>query len=168
MKLVEYRLECEKRAYEATDNPLHAWAAYGVARQAKIAIPEWVLAYLDKCHLGLVYTVPDAIEQQRSAKDLAPVIAGAFGLVSKGRGNPFEYEEKWWAIGRAVRRLMLVGVEGQEKGGGLTEYHAKQTASEDYGVSFSTITRAFKTYKAVFPDGDDHLVIDEDDLPDPE
>lgn len=168
MKLVDYRIECERLAFEATKNPLHAWAAYGVARQAKVAIPEWVLAYLDKCRLGLVFTVPDAIEERGSAKDLGPVIAGAFGLVSKGRGNPFEYDERWWAIGRTIRRLMMVGIEGQEKGGGLSEYHAKQTAAEDHGVSFATITRAFETYKAAFPEGDDHLMIDEDDLPDPD
>lgn len=160
MKLVEYRLECERLAYEATNNPLHAWAAYGVARQAQVAIPEWVLTYLDKCRLGLVFTVPDAIEERGSAKDLGPVIAGAFGLVSKGRGNPFEYDERWWVYGRAVR-LLKNEIEATGK-------EAKMDAvffelGNHFSASDSKIRRGWKLFEKAFPEGDDHLVIDEDD-----
>jgi hypothetical protein len=114
MKLADYMIECERRAYVATGNPLHAWAAYGVGRQHKRAIPEWVLQYFDKARLGLVFNVPDAIEKRGNAKDLGPDIAKALGLHGKGqRGSPFEsyYDTKWWEYGRAVHEYLKAGHE---------------------------------------------------------
>lgn len=144
MKLNDYRLECERCAYLATRNPLHAWAAYGIARQSRREVPEWVLEYFDKVRLGLVLSVPDEIEKRGTAKGLGPPIARALGLVSGGRGNPFDYDTKWWAYGRKVRELMKAGDQLD---------HARHAAAKFYKVSTSTIIRGAKVYDEVFPEG---------------
>ena len=158
MKLSAYRIECERRAYLATGNPMHVWEAYGVARQSQSAIPEWVLQYLDKARLGLIYNVSDAIDDRKGGKDLAAPIARALGLVADGRGTPFDYDTRWWGYGRKVREFVRAGDKLQI---------ARENAANFYGVSTSTVMRGAKLYDKVFPEGEEELTIDEDELPEP-
>lgn len=166
LPLTDYRLEVERHAFLGTRNPMHAWVAYGIARRGGRNVPDWVLEYLDKAQLGLVFNIPDAIERQGSGKDLGPHIARAFGLVKTGRGNPFEFDDKWWRYGRLVRRLTTKGKEGQERGGAMSLFHATQEAAEVFGVKRKVIEYASKVYEKAFPDGVEEPQLDENDLPD--
>ena len=160
MKPADYMIECERRAYFATKNPLHAWAAYGVARQHRRAIPEWVLEYLDKSRLGLVFSVPDQIEKTGTGRDLGPTIARAFGLAGRGRrGTPFEsyYDTGWSDYGRAVRDYVKAGHSRED---------ARAFAAVDFDVHETTIIRGEEIYDLAFPEGDEEIFIDVDDMPD--
>lgn len=161
MKFADYRIECERRAYLQSKNPMHAWEAYGIARRSAREIPEWVLRYFDKARMGLELNVEDATEEGGTREDLARVIAKAFGLVSIGAGTPFDYNTKWWAYGRKVREFMKDDERGRP---GFPLHHARGKAAKFYGVHVSTIIRGAKVYDKVFPEGDDDIFIDEDEI----
>lgn len=159
MKRIDYQLELERRAYLVTKNPMRVWNAYGVARQSQRAIPEWVLQYLDKARLGLVFNVQDTIEEQGTKTNLAPVIARAFGMTSRGSGSPLDFDMDWWRHGLTLRSFL-------DRGDQLD--HARRFAAEEFGVHPSTIIRSAKLFDKVCPAGDEQFKIDEDDLPDDE
>lgn len=152
MKLTEFMIECERRAYLAKGNPLHVWNAYSTARAKGIAVPEWVLRYFDKASWDL-----RALANEPEKKNLGPKIAKALDLVRDGRGTPFDYDTKWWVYGRKVREFVKRGDQLD---------HARSFAADEFGVSPSTIRLAANLYDATFPEDDDELTIDEDDLPD--
>lgn len=154
MKLSEYMIECERRAYLATENPMHVWNAYATARAKRIEVPEWVLRYFDKASWGIREMAGDDVPR----KDLAPRIARALNLVRDGAGTPFDYDNRWWAYGRKLREFINAGDK-------MT--FARENTAGHFGVSVSTIQRGAETYDKAFPDGDDQFVVDEDDLPDP-
>lgn len=152
MKLSEFMIECERRAYLATGNPMHVWNAYATTRAKRIDVPEWILRYLDKASWGIREMAGDDVPR----KDLAPRIARSLDLVRDGAGTPFDYDNRWWAYGRKVR-------EFRKRGDQLD--HARRFAAEFFEVSVSTIMRGARIYDDAFPDGDDEFVIEEDDLP---
>jgi hypothetical protein len=151
MKPTDFMLECERRAYLATGNPLHAWNAYTTARAKDVEIPQWVLRYFDtvSCELRSI--------EVSEKEDLRSKVSRALGLGSVGRGTPFNEDAMWWAYGRKVRELRSAGYEKLQA--------AYARAAEFYGVSASTIRRGAKRYDKVFPEGDDELSVAEDNLP---
>lgn len=161
MKLADYIIECERRAYIATGNPLCAWSAYGIARKFRREIPEWVLEYLDKSRVKLMFGVAGQIEKTGGGRDLGPTIASAFGLAGRGkRGTPFEsyYDTNWWKYGRAVREYVKAGNSLED---------ARTWVAQNFRIKDNaTIERAEKKYVLAFPEGEEELFIDEDDLPD--
>jgi hypothetical protein len=158
VKRVDYQLELERRAYAVTKNPLHAWAAYAIARRGQREIPEWVLVYLDKAQRGLMFNVQDAFEKRGTMENLGPLIARAFGMASPGKGTPLDFEKNWWRHGLAVRTFLARGDQLD---------HARSFAAQEFGVHRSTIRRNAALFDEVCPVDDKEFKIDEDDLPDP-
>ena len=153
MKLADYMIECERRAYLATGNPLHVWNAYSTVRAKRMDLPEWILRYFDKASWGIREIATDDVKR----KDLGPRIGRSLGLVNDGPGTPFEFDRKWWAYGRAVREYMKAGHDRDD---------ARAFAAVDFEVHEMTIVRNEQLYDLAFPGGEDEIVIDEGDLPD--
>jgi hypothetical protein len=135
-------IEVEKRCLVETDNMMHAWAAYSLARANKAPVPEWVFRYFDRAARNLFELSADA--SKTGGKDLGPKIATALHLSSKGAGSPLvTYHSDWLVFGMNVRaRLPAFGGK---------EYLAIENVADQAGVSVSTVGRAFKLYNALFP-----------------
>lgn len=138
----EDMLEVERRCVVETDNVMHAWAAYSLARVCDAPVPDWVLRYLDKAARNLLALSAEA--QSSGGKHLGPKIAKALGLASAGAGSPLvSYHADWQVFGMNVR-ARLPGFGGKE-------YLAIESVAADAGVDKSTVHRAFKLYTALFP-----------------
>jgi hypothetical protein len=57
----------EKRFIEDR-NPLYAWDAYQIARQAKVPVPDWVAVYLDACAQKLAAAIEPHVALGLSTK----------------------------------------------------------------------------------------------------
>ena len=141
-------IEIERRCLAATDNPMHAWAAYSFARVAGEPIPDWVLGYLDLAARDLFKLAMEA--SAAGGKDLGPKIAKALRLDGKPRsGSPLAtYHSNWKVLGVSVRdRMNRPDCEGRTD----KETHAVEAVAAQHGVSASTVSRAFKLYDQLFP-----------------
>jgi len=141
-------IEADRRCFVETGNPMHAWAAYSLARVCDAPIPEWVLRYLDMVGRNLLALSADS--QDGGGKDLGPKIATALKLEGKPRsGSPLvTYHADWMVFGMNVRdRMTRVGRDGRFD----LETYAIESVASEAGVSKSTVRRAFKLYEALFP-----------------
>jgi hypothetical protein len=135
-------IEVERRCLVETDNVMHAWAAYSMARVCGAPVPDWVLRYFDKAARNLLALSAEA--QESGGRDLGPKIAKALGLASVGAGSPLvAYHADWQTFGMNVRARL------PEFGG--KEYLAIESVASDVGVSVAAVRRAFKLYDALFP-----------------
>ncbi|MEW6429774.1 MAG: hypothetical protein AB1568_17275 [Thermodesulfobacteriota bacterium] len=68
-----------RKDFEKTGDPIRAWSAYRLARDAGQDVPEWVLQYLDDAAVGL-------LRKENQTEDLARIL----GFNTKGGGvSPF-------------------------------------------------------------------------------
>ena len=141
-------LEVEKRCFLETENAMHVWAAYSLARVCDAPVPDWVLRYLDRAARNLLALSAEA--QEAGGKDLGPKIASALRLEGKPRsGSPLvTYHADWMVFGMTVRdRMTRVGRDGRTD----LETYAIDDVANEAGVSKATVRRAFKLYDALFP-----------------
>jgi hypothetical protein len=100
-----------KEWYEETDNPLFAWGAYRYARELikknyDLAIPEWVLAYLDES-ADRLWEIESGLDESadESRKDSRKNSAGtkiaiALKMYASGQGDIFLRHDR--ALGRLL------------------------------------------------------------------
>lgn len=90
-------VESQRNQYERTGNPVYAWRAYAECRGGHLAIPEWVLKYLDEparefWHWSMVGQLPATDNGNGPPMELGEALADAL-LMSrhgrKGRRNVF-------------------------------------------------------------------------------
>jgi hypothetical protein len=130
-------IEVERRAFLATGNAMHAWAAYSFARVVKAPPPEWVLKYFDRCARGILKVSHDSIE--KGGKNPAPKVLDALHL----KGSDLTgFHDKWMVYGMNVRNLM-----GQND----KPDFAIESVAKAMGVSYSTVWRGWKRYDETFP-----------------
>ncbi len=71
--------------YQRDANPRHVWEAYQLARDANVAVPDWVLAYLDR----VAESMADLNLHPPSERQIASAATRALELPRGGRRNPF-------------------------------------------------------------------------------
>ena len=88
-------IEHQRGLFERNGNPLCAWLAYLHAREADVAIPPWVLEYLDRCASGIWELWHDSLSGKKIDHAM---IAKALDVVGKrGKGNAFSaYGSPTW------------------------------------------------------------------------
>ena len=140
-------LEVERRCFVETNNPMHVWSAYSLARVCDAPVPEWVLRYFDFVSRNLLSLSADV--QSEGGKDLGPRIAQAMKLEGKPRsGSPLvQYHADWM--------VLALNVIGHLPHAGGKEYLAIEEVAASSGVSISTVRRAFKLYCSLFPNEGD-------------
>ncbi len=130
-------IEVERRCFAETENPLHIWSAYGLARSAGDPIPEWVLRYFDLCRRNIFDLYADG--NYLGEKDIPALIVKAV----KMDGQIFSrYRNNWIVWGAAVRQAIeLLG----------SETKAIRFVADRYNSTPPTVRRAFKRYEKLFP-----------------
>lgn len=96
-QFVRERLPELQRRYEADQNPMHAWNAYMIVREAGIAMPIWVLEYLDFVSENLLWVQSSILANVAAQKQhprlrrrqgmggkIAPAVSAAVGFVPGG------------------------------------------------------------------------------------
>jgi hypothetical protein len=59
-------IERSQASYLQTDNPIHAWRVYTLARQSGVPIPDWVLDYFNK--VAKMLTAPPGQPLRRQSR----------------------------------------------------------------------------------------------------
>lgn len=139
-------IEVERRAFMETSNPMHVWAAFRFARVVKAEIPDWVITYLDLASKRLLALAVDEDQRHSKAKeegksyvtDVKRIAPALFMKASHLTG----YHDQWVAYGMNVRHLM------SEK---HKETFAIGYVANRFGVSTSTVRRAWKQYEKMYP-----------------
>lgn len=124
-------LEWARVEFERTRNPLCAWEAIGWAREARVAIPEWVNDYL--------YTVADHVFDlcKHPRKVRAGLLMKALGFGQAGRGRKLD------AFDALVPRWSeLAGALRIRREAGESYAAAREAVALSHGVSESVIDRA--------------------------
>ena len=95
---VAERMPRWKVLYETTQNPMFAWRAYELAREAGIKIPTWVLEYFDLAAQNLGWFESTLRKRKAQKKTISGVIApgvtAALGFVPAGVEQTF-IENVW-------------------------------------------------------------------------
>ncbi|MEQ8813553.1 MAG: hypothetical protein RLO51_16780 [Thalassobaculum sp.] len=137
-------IEVERRCYQETGNPLHVWAAYGLARVVKTPPPEWVLAYFDGVGRNL-FTVA-AVHLNGKAANVPAEIMVALGMKPPGKsgsGTAFSrYHKDWLSFGMNVRARMQSGEQ---------QTYAIEEVAKQSGVSEKLVRDGWKRYNRLFP-----------------
>ena len=131
--------------YEAvfteTKNPCWAGAAYRYARAWRLAVPEWVLAYLDgpaEKFCGVARDI-DLLKNMKAD----PFIAETLGMKRLGRGTVFsEFRDDLYAahIELTVRVALRVRAGGKP-------YLVWDEVAKEFGVKPSKVRYAWDNYK---------------------
>ncbi|MBL8576148.1 MAG: hypothetical protein JNK47_02895 [Mesorhizobium sp.] len=137
-------IEVERRAFFATSNPMHVWAAFRLARVVNADIPPWVMSYLDLASKRLLALASDIVQDGTADNTFVKDLAAAFFF--KG-AHPTNYHSEWITYGMNVRHLMQQGDK---------ETFAIDAVAEHFGVSASTVRGAYKQYDRLYP-GEDIL-----------
>ncbi len=136
-------IEHQQNQFERNGNPLCAWLAYLHAREADVAIPAWVLKYLDRCASGMW----ELWQQSMSGKtiDHAMVAKVIDFAGQRGKGNAFSAygSPKWMFLAETVGFYMRQGDQ---------ETYAIEDVAKKYGASGPTVRRAWKRYQAEYPE----------------
>lgn len=155
---VETEFFTRRQLFERTGNPLHAWAAYRVARDHRRPVPDWALEYLDGAADRLLETERDPLsgEPRRGAdsdeitseQDANRKIARALSLESPGRGKAprvveFARHEFDLKLAWAVSDLLSVTDTGADFPG---RWKAAQVVASEHGVSADRVRRAFERF----------------------
>ena len=136
----------ERAAYERDGNPhgnpLHVWSAYCAVRELGQPVPDWILAYFDRCAVALMNLTGVARDGERVTKPSA-AIAEAFEMKRPGQGGPgsvfSEFTNQTWLFRGATVEIYI--------GHGDKETFAIEEVARQYGVSEATVRRDFKKYK---------------------
>ena len=135
--------EAARVAYERDGNPLDVWLAYWEARESGQPVPEYVMAYLDRCAVALLNLARDAAQGNRVTAP-STAIAKAFEMKrpgQRGRGSVFsEFANRGnLYYGMVVAFYMTHGHK---------EKHAIEHAARRVGSSKATVWRAYQKYKS--------------------
>lgn len=146
----EVKLLVREDAHRAKGNPLDAWLAYHEAREAGLAVPEWVLAYFDAgaARFRALCAHPP--------RDVRIAVAQALGFTRRGRRlNPFQTvgdrDTRDLALAFAVDEYRRTGrsLDGSED---VYEAVAKDSLDSRRwhfpAVGRSTVVRAWDKYQA--------------------
>lgn len=119
-------LICEglQEQFFAERNPLYAWDAYRIARQAKVTVPEWVAVYFDRCAgklaadadpqvalgLGTKGGHSKAAQKRSRSRDIGIFarVEVLLNLTPQDLGDPEPREDPKLAL---IRRLLLTKVK---------------------------------------------------------
>lgn len=128
-----------RRAYEDDGNPLWVWQAIMINPVTE-DFPIWVRNYLSGVAMDLVGLSTESDHWKRN--EAPRKVAQALGFLKEGRGTAFSsWMAKYWVwAGSKVEELKLA----DEK-----EYIAIETVAEKYGLSPSTIRRAWEAYQRI-------------------
>jgi len=131
--------------YKRTNNPLYAWTAYRQCRKAGAEIPQWVLEYLDWAAANLVRLS----ESLPEGKEVAPSIAEGLRMKRPGKSGrrtvftEFRDLDETTGMGRKhIAATVMSRITKGYKPDQAIEYAAKR-----YGISKSTVRRAWKDHR---------------------
>lgn len=139
-------MEATRQRYEHDGNPLHAWNAYIMAREAGYAIPEWVLTYLDHAAGGL-WTIVQQQSEGRPPANPSTAIAEALGMKEPGRGGRGTVFSRFGD----TRWLWLGALLSLRAKRGDKPYIAAAEIAATEGVDTSTVLRAWERFKREVP-----------------
>jgi hypothetical protein len=140
-------LDDAEGAFGRTGNPIYAWNALVEARGAGIAVPDWVLQYLEGCgrQLWMVAVRSAAgMEPQLARADRPRAVAVALRLMPPGTGNKNDQFEAFFdRVGLHIAldaewHLLRCGLKKQ----------AYLTAAGEFNVSRSTVERAHAMHRS--------------------
>ncbi len=136
-------IDHQQKQFERNGNPLCAWLAYLHAREADVAIPAWVLKYLDRCASGMW----ELWQQSMSGKTIDhAMVAKVIGVAGqRGKSNAFSAygSPKWMFLAETVGLYMRQGDD---------ETYAIEDVAKKNGAATSTVRRAWKRYRAEYPE----------------
>jgi hypothetical protein len=125
-------------------NPLHVWSAYLECRSAKLALPDWVLDYLDRVASRLRRRVANN-GLPPSPKDPAAAIATDLEMARRGAGNVFTHYNRNATKDGPIYLAASIN-DRLLRGERLTP--ALDAVCAETGVSKSKLERAWREYKA--------------------
>lgn len=144
-------IKIAREGYERTLNPLYAWKAYLEARSAGIAVPKWVLGYLDEAAERL-WSLQSKTAHGEKLTSPAAAIAEAFRLKKPGRGGRgtvfSEFQKNSWIFYGATVHLYM-GLD-QRKYGRAKLSQAVAEVARINNISKSRVWRALKDYEEQF------------------
>jgi hypothetical protein len=126
--------------YEKNRNPLYAWTAYRAAREIGCPVPDWALEYLEEAAEEI------CILRHRRGRVSHTDIAKAVKLAgTPGKKNAFSSyrNTKWRRHAKTVESNIVQGDK---------ETYAIEGAAKQWGVSESTVRRAWKRYQINNPE----------------
>lgn len=128
-------------------NPIYAWRAYAACRSARLAIPEWVLGYLDRPAREFWYWSMDG-RVPPQMKNLGEALVGALDMRPQGRkgGGPGNVFAEVFPDLDNRRRAIEVHFRVRRNGEQLK--NAIPEVATAHKVSTSTVERAWGKYKA--------------------
>ncbi|MEQ1955957.1 hypothetical protein [Mesorhizobium sp. CN2-181] len=139
-------IEVERRAFMETSNPMHVWAAFRFARVVRAEIPDWVIAYLDLASKRLLALAVEEEQKHAQAKQVGKRhvtdvkrVAPAFFIKASHLAG---YHDNWVTYGMNVRHLKKQKHQ---------ETYAIDHVADHFGVSASTVRRAWKQYEKLYP-----------------
>ena len=142
-------IEHQRNLSERDGNPLCAWFAYLHAREAGVAIPGWVVEYLDRC-ASEIWTL---WQESMSGEAIDhTMVAKALDVVGeRGEGNAFSKygDANWMYLAERVGFYMRQGDD---------ETYAIEDVAKRHGSTKSTVRRAWKKYKAEYPERVDEIL----------
>ena len=109
------RIERFETLYRSEDNPLFAWTAYRLARDAGLEVPAWVLEYFDMAALNLEWMAGQKPKAGRIHAAIVKAMGTGFahgmwirdtGVVSNAWGKP---EIIWSERGRRMCAQLGIG-----------------------------------------------------------
>src|SRR5262245_33958711 len=136
-------LQGHETVFAETRNPLFAWSALRVARAAGLAVPEWVLQYLETAADKLWRAAsPDRVQDGHRAP--AVIIAEALGMTRRGPGTVFS---DVWDEPYEIWLAALVYFRSREHG---KPYYEWGEVATRWGGSEATVRRAWDKWKHLF------------------
>ncbi len=140
-------LRLHETAYADTDNPLFAWSAWHLARTVGLAVPEWVLRYIDAAADKLWRAAnPDRLKESHRAP--AAIIAEALGMTKRGPGTVFS---DFWAEPYEIWVAALVYFQSREHG---KPYLVWESVAKQCGGSDATVRRIWDKWRYLFAQPD--------------
>ena len=141
-KTFRQRIELHRQLYEGGGNPLQAWSALLYARALGEQPPAWVMEYLAGCAAAF-HNLQHASSEGKKIKPND--IAHAVGMVSKGAGTVFPNQDDFDGIMMAVQVQDCID-------NGLQQAYTIANVAEDWGITKSTVRRAWKRTQARYPE----------------
>lgn len=130
--------EIWERRYKKLKNPLYAWLAYQQARKHDLAVPEWVLEYLDESADNLLVISGELGDKTQAA------IAEALNLKTVGGGSQFTRFSDEERNRQIYRRVQELRQDGQFR----TNKKINEVIGTEFGLKPGAVQKIFDNFSA--------------------
>jgi hypothetical protein len=143
-RIAAHWVDVGAREYARTKNPVHVWRAYAECRTAGLALPTWVVEYLDTIALTFARW---SSAGQPVPRDLPVAIAKTLGMLrGRGEASVFGDFKDTMSLGLAA----VVDQDMRNPRGPQKLYHSWEHVATTFGISVSKVRRAWHRHKDRF------------------